>query len=311
MYVTHRKGRSLLDANGARRMPKLFECVPNISEGRRADVIAAIGKLAASAPGVTLIDTQSDAAHNRSVFTLVGTGDGVVEAALRLAGGAVENIDLRSHTGEHPRMGAVDVIPFVPLDDASMDDAVLLARRCAQGMWERYRVPSYFYENAATHPERRDLAAVRKGQFEGLLTAVKESDRHPDVGEAELHPTAGVVAIGARDFLIAFNVNLATGDIKLAERIALAVRQRSGGFVGIKALGFSLTERVVQVSMNVVNLQAIPLYRVTELIRSEAAAAGVNVCGCELVGLAPLSAITRTAAYYLHLEDVESAQVTW
>lgn len=292
-------------------MAKLFECVPNISEGRRSDVIASIGQAAASAPGVTLIDTQSDPSHNRSVFTLVGTGDGVVESALRLAGGAVEKIDLRTHTGEHPRMGAVDVIPFIPLDGASMDDAVLLARRCAQGLWERYRLPSYFYERAATRPERRDLSAVRKGQFEGLLAAVKEPDRHPDVGEAELHPSAGVVAVGARDFLIAFNVNLATGDLKLAERIALAVRQRSGGFVGIKALGFALPDNVVQVSMNVVNVAAIPLYRVTELIRAEAAAAGVGIRDCELVGLAPLSAILASASYYLHFDGVERAQVTW
>ena len=292
-------------------MPKLFECVPNISEGRRADVIAKIGQLAADAPGVTLIDTQSDASHNRSVYTLVGSGDGVVEAALRLAGGAIENIDLRTHHGEHPRMGAVDVIPFIPLDGANMDEAVLLARRCAQGLWERYRVPSYFYEAAATRPERRDLAAVRKGQFEGLLTAVKEPDRRPDVGEPQLHASAGAVAVGARDFLIAFNVNLASADVKLAERIAVAVRQRSGGFLGIKALGFSLPDNIVQVSMNVVNVNAIPLYRVTELIRREAAAAGVSICGCELVGLAPLDTILASASYYLHFENVERSQVTW
>jgi glutamate formiminotransferase len=290
---------------------KLFECVPNISEGRRADVIAHIGALAASAPDVALIDTQSDPSHNRSVYTLVGTGDGVVEAALRLAGGAVEAIDLRSHQGEHPRMGAVDVIPFIPLDGASMEEAVLLARRCAQGLWERYRVPSFFYESAATRAERRDLSAVRKGQFEGLLAAVKESDRRPDVGEPELHPSAGAVAVGARDFLIAFNVNLATADVKLAERIALAVRARSGGFLGIKALGFSLPGDLVQVSMNVVDVKAIPLYRVTELIRREAAAVGVAVAGCELVGLSPLRAVLESAAYYLHFDRVEPAQVTW
>lgn len=292
-------------------MAKLFECVPNISEGRRADVIAHIGELAAGAPDVTLIDTQSDASHNRSVYTLVGTGDGVVEAALRLAGGAVEAIDLRAHQGEHPRMGAVDVIPFIPLDGASMEEAVLLARRCAQGLWERYRVPAYFYEAAATRPERRDLSAVRKGQFEGLLTAVKDPERRPDVGEAELHPSAGAVAVGARDFLIAFNVNLASADQKLAERIALAVRARSGGFIGIKALGFSLPGDVVQVSMNVVNPNAIPLYRVTELIRREAAAAGVAICGCELVGLSPLRPLVESAAYYLHFDRVEPTQVTW
>jgi glutamate formiminotransferase / 5-formyltetrahydrofolate cyclo-ligase len=292
-------------------MPKIFECVPNISEGRRQDVIAAISALGAKTPGVALVDTQSDASHNRSVFTFVGNGDGVVEAALRVAGGAVENIDLRSHTGEHPRMGAIDVIPFIPLEDSTMDDAVLLARRCAQGMWERYRVPSYFYEYAASRPDRRDLSAVRKGQYEGLLSAIKEADRKPDVGEAELHPSAGAVAVGARDFLIAYNVNLATSDIKLAERIAVAVRQRSGGLLGIKALGFALSENVVQVSMNVVNVRAIPLYRVTELIRAEAAAFGVAVSGCELVGLAPLAAIAESAAYYLHADGLDRTQITW
>jgi len=292
-------------------MAKLFECVPNISEGRRADIISSIGAAAASAPDVTLIDTQSDASHNRSVYTLVGTGDGVVEAALRLAGGAVEHIDLRTHQGEHPRMGAVDVIPFIPLDGASMEEAVLLARRCAQGLWERYRVPSYFYENAATRADRRDLSAVRKGQYEGLLTAVKDPARQPDVGEPALHPSAGATAVGARDFLIAFNVNLATADVKVAERIALAVRQRSGGFIGIKALGFAVADGVVQVSMNVVNVNAIPLYRVTELIRAEAAAAGIAVKGCELVGLAPLSAILSSAAYYLHFDGIDRRLVTW
>ncbi|MDQ6781477.1 MAG: glutamate formimidoyltransferase [Candidatus Eremiobacteraeota bacterium] len=292
-------------------MAKIFECVPNISEGRRSDVINAAGASVTATPGVTLIDTQSDASHNRSVFTFVGSGDGVVEAALHVAGVAVERIDLRSHTGEHPRMGAVDVIPFIPLEDSSMEDAVLLARRCAQGLWERYRLPSYFYEHAAARPERRDLAAVRKGQFEGLLSAVSEPGRQPDVGDAALHPSAGAVAVGARDFLIAYNVNLATGDLKLAERIALAVRQRSGGFIGIKALGFALNDHMVQVSMNVVNVRAIPLYRVTELIRAEAASAGVLVAGCELVGLAPLPALAESAAYYLHLESLERSQITW
>lgn len=292
-------------------MAKIFECVPNISEGRRQDVITAAANAVSTTPGATLVDVQSDTSHNRSVLTFVGTGDAVVEAALRVAAVAIEHIDLRSHSGEHPRMGAVDVIPFIPLEDSSMEDAVMLARRCAQGMWERYRVPSYFYEQAATRPERRDLSAVRKGQFEGLLTAVKEPDRQPDVGEAQLHPSAGAVAVGARDFLIAYNVNLATSDLKLAERIALAVRQRSGGFIGIKALGFALSPDVVQVSMNVVSFRAAPLYRVTELIREEAAAAGVAVRGCELVGLAPLAAIADSAAYYLHLDGLERAQITW
>jgi len=291
-------------------MSSIFECVPNVSEGRRSDVIGAIAQ-AAAGPDVVLLDTQSDAAHNRTVYTLVGSGDGVLAAAVRLAGAAAEHIDLRTHTGEHPRMGAIDVIPFIPVGNATMDEAVALARSCATQLWERFRLPSYFYEFAATSPERRDLSALRKGQFEGLLEAVKERARHPDTGEPALHPSAGIVAIGARNFLIAFNVNLATSDLALAERLALAVRRRSGGLLGIKALGFALSENVVQVSMNVVDVNAIPLYRVTELLRREAAAAGVDVCGCELVGLAPLSAIAESAAYYLHLDSFDADAVTW
>jgi glutamate formiminotransferase len=233
---------------------------------------------------------------------------------VRLAGAAVERIDLRSHQGEHPRMGAVDVIPFIPIGDSTMDEAVLLARRCAQMIWERYRLPSYFYAAAATRPERRKLGDVRKGQFEGLLMAVKTPERRPDVGEPALHPSAGIVAVGARDFLIAYNVNLATADLKLAERIAQGVRQMSGGFYGIQAKGFSITEdgnTYVQVSMNVLDYRAIPLYRVTELIRSEAAGAGVLIRNTELVGLSPLAAVTDSAAFYLHLDKIDSSQVTW
>jgi len=291
-------------------MASVFECVPNVSEGRRADVIAAIGA-AAAGPDVVLLDTQSDSAHNRSVYTFVGSGEGVLGAAVRLAGAAIERVDLRSHSGEHPRMGAVDVIPFIPVSGATMDDAVGLARQCAAQLWERYRLPSYFYEFAATRPERRDLGNVRKGQFEGLIEAVKDPARHPDTGKPALHPSAGIVAIGARNFLIAFNVNLASGDLALAERIALAVRRRSGGLVGIKALAFALSDSMVQVSMNVVDVNAIPLYRVTELIRREAAAAGVSVAGGELVGLSPLSAIAESAAYYLHLDSIDPRAVTW
>jgi len=251
------------------------------------------------------------------LFKVGETADGVVAAAIRLAGVAVERIDLRTHTGEHPRMGAIDVIPFIPVGDSTMDEAVLLARRCAQSLWERYRLPSYFYAAAATRPERRKLADVRKGEFEGLLASVADPGRRPDVGEPTLQPSAGIVAVGARYFLIAYNVDLATTDLKLAQRIAKGVRQMSGGFYGIQAKGFTIEgdgagrQPFVQVSMNVLDFRAIPLYRVTELIRREAAAAGVGMLGCELVGLAPLAAIAGSASYYLHLDGIDAKQITW
>lgn len=292
-------------------MPGVFECVPNVSEGQRGDVIQSIGKAAVDGSNVVLVDTQSDAAHNRSVYTLIGSGAGVLGAAVRLAGAAVEQIDLRKHHGEHPRMGAVDVIPFVPVSGATMNDAIQLARRCANEIWQRYRVPAYFYGDAATRPERRKLPDVRKGEFEGLLDEVKKPDRRPDVGDAALHPSAGAVAIGARGFLVAYNVNLATSDVKLAQRIAAGIRESSGGLAGVQAKGFQLSDEAVQVSMNLTDLHAIALYRVTELIRREASAAGVAMSGCELVGLAPLAAITDSAAYYLHLRSIDPAQVTW
>jgi len=195
-----------------------------------------------------------------------------------------------------------------------MDEAVLLARRCAQTVWERFRLPSYFYAAAATEPQRKKLADVRKGEFEGLRETVKQPDRRPDVGEPALHESAGIVAIGARDFLIAYNVNLATDDLALAERIAKAVRQMSGGFYGIQAKGFRIDQdgrSFVQVSMNVLDFRAIPLYRVTELIRREAASAGAAIRDCELVGLAPLEAIAESAAYHLHLDRIDASQVIW
>lgn len=298
-------------------MAKIFECVPNISDGRRSDVIEAARAAAADGAGVAVVDVSSDASHNRSVITLVGTADGVVDAAVRLAGVAVARIDLRTHSGEHPRMGAIDVIPFIPVGESTMDEAVLLARRCAQALWARYRLPSYFYAAAATRPQRRKLADLRKGEFEGLLAAVEDPDRRPDVGEPALHPSAGIAAVGARDFLIAYNVDLATTDLSIAQRIAKGVRQMSGGFYGIQAKGFAIEgdaangSAFVQVSMNVLDYRAIPLYRVTELIRREAAAVGVGIKSCELVGLAPLAAIASSAAYYLHLDGIDAKQITW
>src|SRR5579863_1609562 len=313
--ITRARGPACMTPTSNAGMSKVFECVPNISEGRRADVIEAVRAAASDGPGVTVVDVSSDASHNRSVFTLVGNGDGVLDAAVRLTGAALERIDLRTHTGEHPRMGAVDVIPFIPIGDAGMDDAVLLARHCAQIVWERFRLPAYFYAEAATRPDRRKLGDVRKGQFEGLVEAVKDPDRHPDVGEPALHPSGGIVAIGARDFLIAYNVNLATDDLAIAQRIARGVRQMSGGFFGIQAKGFKIDadggETFVQVSMNVLDFRSIPLYRVTETIRREAAGAGVGVRNCELVGLSPLAAIADAAAYHLHLDKIDPAQVTW
>lgn len=284
-------------------MAQLMECIPNISEGRRTEVIEAVANAVRSVPGVTLIDYSSDASHNRSVFTFLGEPDSVAEAAFRLARAAVEHIDLRVHQGEHPRMGAVDVIPFVPVRGMEMEECVTRSKALGKRLSDELDLPVFLYEESASAPHRKNLAAIRKGQFEGMAEKVLQTEWHPDFGGNRIHPSAGVVAVGARQPLIAFNINLDTPDVSIASRIAKIIRESSGGLKAVKALGVMLEERnLAQVSINMCDFHQTPLYRVLELVRFEAARYGVHVVGTEIIGLSPMEALIDSASYYLQLE---------
>ncbi|HEY4440748.1 MAG TPA: glutamate formimidoyltransferase [Candidatus Elarobacter sp.] len=274
-----------------------FEIVPNLSEGNDAAVVAAC-VAAIDDAGARVVHRTSDPSHHRSVLTAVGSASQVVSASVALAAAAREHIDLRRHHGAHPRIGALDVLPFVPLGDATLDDAVTLAHRAAGRIWRELGIPSYLYGAAATAPHREHLAAIRRGEFEGLGARLGADDRWRfDYGDAA-HASAGAIAIGARPFLIAFNVELATGDLALARRIARTLRASSGGLRSLKCLGLLLAPDRVQVSCNVTDVAAVPLYRITELVRRAAARAGVTVARSELIGLAPWPAVERTAKAY-------------
>ncbi|HEY3369119.1 MAG TPA: glutamate formimidoyltransferase [Symbiobacteriaceae bacterium] len=288
----------------------VIECIPNFSEGRRPEVIEAIVN-AITAAGVTLLSVSPDADHNRTVVTFVGNPDHVVAAAIRGAEAASKLIDLTQHRGNHPRMGAVDVIPFVPISGCDMKDCVGLARQVGEALGSKLGIPVFLYEEAATRPERRNLADVRRGEFEGLRELIgKEPAKTPDFGPNAIHPTAGCTAVGARMPLIAFNVNLGTPDLEIAKKIAKALRGSSGGLVGCKALGIPLAERhQVQISMNMVNFKDTPLHRAFELIRVEAERYGVPIVGSEIVGLVPMDALVGVARHYLRLENFKSDQV--
>ena len=282
---------------------RLIESVPNVSEGRNQEAIQALAAAIERVDGVKLLDVDPDPDHNRTVYTLVGTPEGVHAAILALFDAALPRIDLRAHRGEHPRMGAVDVVPLVPVRGVTMEDCVVLSRKLGAEIWDRFRVPVYLYEESATRPERRDLAQIRKGEFEGFPDKIKLPEWAPDFGEPAVHPTAGVVAVGAREFLIAFNVNLGTSDLQVAKEIARAVRGSSGGLRYVKALGFALEDRgIVQVSMNLTNFRKTPIPRVLELVRREAARYGVPVVGTEIVGMVPQAALDQVVTYYLSLE---------
>jgi glutamate formiminotransferase / formiminotetrahydrofolate cyclodeaminase len=292
-------------------MRKIVECIPNFSEGRRPEIIEQIIKAIQQVKGAVLLDYESDPNHNRSVVTFVAPPEVVVDAAIAGAKKAAELIDLNTHKGEHPRMGATDVIPFVPIAGVTMDDCVGLARACGERLFRDCGIPVYLYEKAASRPERENLAAIRKGQFEGIRDeiAVKES-RRPDFGDAAVHPTAGITAVGARPPLIAYNVNLGTANIEIANKIARAVRHLSGGLRYVKALGFELSDRgVVQVSMNMVNFEGTPLFRVFEMIKREAERYGVPVIGSEIVGLVPQKALNEASDFYLQLENFSDNQI--
>ncbi len=288
----------------------IIECVPNVSEGRRAEVVDQFVRLLQAQPGVVLLDFHADPDHNRTVFTLIGDGPALVSAMLALYGKAVELIDMRHHRGEHPRAGAVDVCPFVPIAGATMEDCVALARELGRRVAERFQIPVFLYGYAATREDRRELPHIRKGEFEGWFEKIKDPNWKPDFGPDRVHPTAGITVIGARPPLIAYNVNLGTADPAVADRIARAVRFSSGGFRNVQARGMKLEARQqVQVSMNLLDFRQTPIHRVFEVIRAEADRFGVPVVGSEIVGLVPLEAIVQVADFYLRLENFSIDQV--
>jgi glutamate formiminotransferase/formiminotetrahydrofolate cyclodeaminase len=292
-------------------MSKLIECVPNFSEGRRPEVIKAICDAIASVPGVTLLDHEMDADHNRAVVTFVSHPDRVVEAAFQGYAKAAELIDMTTHHGEHPRMGACDVCPFIPLSDVSIEDAIELANRLGKRVGEELQVPVYLYEDAATSPRRKNLANIRLGEYEGIRDSIEIDDsRIPDYGPRKMNLRSGSTAIGVRFPLVAFNVYLGTNNIEIADKIADAVRSLTGGYRFVKALGFDIKERnQVQVSMNLVNYTKTPIFRVFETIKAEAARFGVNVTSSEVVGLLPNDALVAVSDYYLRLEKFSKNQI--
>ncbi len=287
-------------------MAKIVECIPNISEGRNMEVVEAVLNEVRSTAGVTLLDHSSDPNHNRTVITFLGSPEGVAEAAVKLAKKAVELIDLTKHVGEHPRMGAVDVCPFVPVKEITTEECVELSKTVAKRIWEEAGMPVFLYEDSASAPHRVNLAAIRKGQFEGMAEKVKQPEWEPDFGGRTIHPTAGTVAVGCRMPLVAYNINLSTSDITIASAIAKIIRQSSGGLACVKALGVMLEDRnIAQVSINMTNLHKTPLYRVVELVKAEAKRWGVTVVGTEVVGLTPMHALIDAAEYYLQIENFD------
>ena len=290
---------------------RLVECVPNFSEGRKAETIEHIAQAIESVNGATVLNRHLDADHNRSVITFVAGPDQVIEAALRGVATAAELIDLREHAGEHPRIGATDVLPFIPVSGVTMEQCIALAHDAGRRVWDELSIPVYFYERAALRPDRCRLENIRGKGFEQLREEiVQNSDRAPDVGARKLHQSAGAIAIGARPFLIAFNIDLRTNDIGIARRIAHAVRERDGGLPFVKALGFELPSRgLVQVSMNLVNYEQTSISQAFAAVHREARRLGVEIAGAELVGLLPRAALDRSAAYFPLLENFSETLV--
>lgn len=287
------------------------ECVPNFSEGRDAGKVQSILAAVLAGSGVACLDIMMDADHNRSVVTLVGTPDGVAEAALRGIGRAAALLDLNHHSGLHPRIGAADVVPFVPLDGTALKTCVKIAGQVAEQAWTRYQIPTYLYEAAARLPERRSLEAVRKGGFEGLRDEVRVNpERKPDFGDAALHPTAGATAVGARNFLIAYNINLNVPDAAVAQTIARQVRASNGGLDGVKAMGLLLpSKNMAQVSLNITDFKAAPLARVFAEVEKEAAALGATVLESELIGLVPRAALDGAPLERMRIRDFSPGMI--
>jgi glutamate formiminotransferase / 5-formyltetrahydrofolate cyclo-ligase len=290
-------------------MPWL-ECVPNVSEGRdRAKVDALAARLAAT-PGVRLLDVHADAVHHRAVFTCIGEAAALTAGILQLFEGALALIDLRAHRGAHPRLGAVDVVPFIPIEGVTMAECVALARSVAEEVANRFKLPIYLYEDASANPARKNLEDIRRGEFEGLAAKMAKAEWAPDYGPAAPHQSAGATVIGARMPLIAYNINLATDRLDVAKKIASAIRMSSGGLRYVKAMGIPLEDRgIVQVSMNLTNYEKTPMFRVFDLVKREAARYGVQVLESEIVGLVPSAALMQTAEYFLQLEGFSAGQV--
>ena len=293
-------------------MSKLVECVPNFSEGRRPEVIEAITAEVKNIPGVKLLDVKADASHNRVVVTFVGEPQAAKQAAFNACKKAAELIDMEKQRGEHPRIGATDVIPFIPVKNMTMEECVQLADELAQEIAEKLEIPVYLYEEAAKISTRKALPDIRKGQYEGLKTEIGKPERRPDYGPARLHPSAGATAVGARQFLIAYNINLDTSDVQIAKKIANCIREAKGGYRYVRAMGVSVQvggRDVAQVTINMVNYQGTPLFRVFETVKSEAARYGVNVIGSEIIGLTPMQALLDVAEFYLRLDGFDRKQL--
>jgi glutamate formiminotransferase / 5-formyltetrahydrofolate cyclo-ligase len=291
------------------RMP-IIECIPNVSEGRRPEIIDGIAAAIRGVPGVRLLDYSSDPSHNRSVFTFAGDAAAVKAAVLAIYEQAVTAIDLRQHSGEHPRLGAVDVVPFVPIEGVTMEACVALAKEVGREIAERFAVPVFLYEEASANPARKNLEDIRRGEFEGLAAKMATAGWTPDFGPAAPHPAAGASVIGARMPLIAYNINLNTDRVDVAKKIAAAIRHSSGGFRFVKAAGFELKDRgIVQVSMNLTNYEKTPIFRVFETVKREAERYGVSILESEIVGLIPAAALNAAAEYYLQIAGFKADQV--
>jgi len=292
-------------------MSRILECIPNFSEGKNQEVIDRIVGEIRNVKGVKLLDVESDADHNRSVVTFIGEPEAVAEAVFLATKKASELIDLNKHKGEHPRIGATDVVPFVPISNVTMEECIELARKVGERISTELKIPVYLYEAAATRPECVNLADIRKGEYEGLKEEIEKNPcRRPDFGPSKLHPTAGATVVGVREPLVAFNVNLGTSDIEIAKRIAKVVRFSSGGLKCVKAKGFEIKKRgIVQVSMNLTNYKETSISTAYEMVKKEAEKDGVAIVGCEIIGLVPLDSMVDVADFYLKLENFKKNQI--
>ena len=291
-------------------MGRIVECIPNFSEGRDLEKVETVVNVFRGVQGVKLLDYSSDADHNRTVVTVVGEPEALEAAIINMAERVYENIDMSKHSGGHPRMGALDVVPFVPIDGITMEECVEIANRVGKTIGERFNIPVYLYEKAATAAHRENLATVRKGQYEGFFNKIKEADWAPDYGPSEVNVQGGCVAVGARQPLVAFNVNLGTDNVQIADTIAKTVRHVGGGLRFVKAMGVKLEDRnIAQVSMNLVNYEKTAVYRAFEMVKMEAKRYGVPVIGSEVIGLVPMAALISSAEYYLQIENFSMSQV--